>query len=85
MKRLFLAAAIAALMDAGAAMAEVPTYERNGFPITPHQFRVLGSESVRERAPASTLTLDGMPASPHQLKALGRDSPSRQDTSSSAS
>jgi hypothetical protein len=50
--------------------AELPTFERMGFPITAHQFSVLGSTDVKERSPAPTLTLADMPASPHQVTVL---------------
>jgi hypothetical protein len=49
-----------------------PTFERNGYPVTPLQLQVLGSESVEEQAPTSTLANEGMPASPHQLNVLRR-------------
>ena len=72
---LFSATAIGALMLGGANVAlaeEFPTFQPNGFPITPHQVQVLGAEEVRDRAPRSRLT-DGMPASQHQLRALRQD------------
>ena len=71
-------AVIAALMLGGAGAtkaAELPTYERDGFTITPHQLQVLEPDGVQERAPTSPLTLDGMPATPHQLSVLRRDTP----------
>jgi len=76
MRVLLSTAGIAALMLGGAemALAELPTFERNGFPITPHQIQVLGSTQVKEQAPTSTLTMDGMPASPHQLRVLRQES-----------
>jgi hypothetical protein len=58
------------LGGASAAAAELPTYEVAGFPITPHQFSVLGSRDVQERSAIPTLTLKGMPASPHQIAVL---------------
>src|SRR5262249_18543905 len=61
---------MAMLGGAVATAAEFPTYEHLGFPITPHQFSLLGSANVQERSPTSTLTLDGMPASPHQILVL---------------
>jgi hypothetical protein len=57
---------------AGARAAELPIYELMGFPISPHQFSVLGSAHVKERSPAPTLTLSGMPASPHYIAVLTR-------------
>jgi hypothetical protein len=72
MRNLFSIAAIAALMlgGAGAAAAELPTFEMMGFPITPHQVQVVGAAHVQERSPTPTLTLGGMPASPHQVAVL---------------
>ena len=65
-------AATAGLMlgGAGAAAAELPTYEVMGLPITPHQLAALGPANAQERAPAPTLLLAGMPASPHQIAVL---------------
>ena len=75
MRVLFSATAIGALMLGGATVTlaeEFPKFEPNGFPITPHQVQVLGSDEVRDRAPSSRFT-DGMPASRHQLRALRQD------------
>lgn len=67
------AVALLLLGSATAALAqEYPTFERNGFPLTPLQVQVLGSDRVRERPPPSILARDGMPASPHQLAVLRR-------------
>jgi hypothetical protein len=49
---------------------DFPIFERDGFPVTPLQFQVLGSDHVEEEAPITTPTRDGMPASPHQLSVL---------------
>ncbi|MBI5265325.1 MAG: hypothetical protein HY852_26325 [Bradyrhizobium sp.] len=72
MKRLFVSAAITLLMLRGAAVAaaELPTYERMGFPISAHQISVMGSANIEEASPAPTLTLGGMPASPHHIAVL---------------
>jgi hypothetical protein len=72
MKNYVVAAAAALIVaSAGAALADdLPTFERDGFPMTLHQTQTLGPEGVHEQPPASTLTLDGMPASPHQLLVL---------------
>jgi hypothetical protein len=72
MKNLFSIAALTAIMlhGAGAAAAELPTFELMGFPITTHQVAVLGPAHVRERLPTTTLTLGGIPASPHQVAVL---------------
>ena len=48
----------------------VPTYEVMGFPITPHQFSVVGSAHVEEQSPSPSLVMAGMPASPHQIAVL---------------
>jgi hypothetical protein len=71
-KNSFVIAAAATLMigGVGATAAELPSYEVAGFPITPHQFVVLGPANAQERAPAAALTLAGMPASPHQIAVL---------------
>ncbi len=68
--RFSIAATALMLGGAGAAAAELPTYEIMGFPVTPHQVSVVGSAHVQERAPTSTLTVAGMPASPHQIAVL---------------
>ena len=72
MKTLFAVAAAGTLMlsGTGASAAELPSYELAGFPISPHQFSVLGSANVEEQSPSSSLTLAGMPASPHQVAVL---------------
>jgi hypothetical protein len=54
----------------GASAGELPQYEVAGFPISPHQFSVLGSDSIQEQAPTPTLTPNGMPASPHQIAVI---------------
>jgi hypothetical protein len=83
MKRLFSRTALAVLMFGaiGAAVAEPPTFERNGFPVSPHQLQVLGPEGVQESAPVPTLNPGGMPASPHQLAVLrkAKDKPLSQE------
>jgi hypothetical protein len=59
------------LSGAVASAQELPTYEANGFPITPLQVSILGcSAQVQERAPTPALAMDGMPASPHQIAVL---------------
>jgi len=72
MKTLFAMAAAGTLMlsGAGASAAELPSYELTGFPITPHQFSVVGSANVKEQSPSPSLTVAGMPASPHQVAVL---------------
>jgi hypothetical protein len=74
MKKLLLIVAISAvsLGPAVAKAAELPSYELMGFPISPHQFSVLGSASIKEQSPSPSLTMAGMPASPHQVLVLTR-------------
>lgn len=71
MKQLSTAALGAALLlgGAGAALAEPPIFEINGYPVSRHQMIAVPTGLVRERAPAS-VTLGGMPASPHQVAVL---------------
>ncbi len=71
MKKLLLIGAIAVILDvAGAAAADLPTFELTGFPITPHQVAVVGAANVEEQSATPTLTLGGMPASSHQIAVL---------------
>jgi hypothetical protein len=74
MRNLFSVATIAVVVlgAAGAKAEELPTYELRGFPITQHQFSVVGSANIHEQSPTPTLTLGGMPASPHQVAVLTR-------------
>jgi hypothetical protein len=53
---------------ASATAVELPSYEV--FPITPHQFSVVGSAHVEEQSPSPSLMMAGMPASPHQVAVL---------------
>jgi hypothetical protein len=57
------------LGGAGVALAEYPTFEINGFPITRHQMIAVSTGLVRERAQAPS-TVAGMPASPHQIAVM---------------
>ena len=59
----------AVMLDSGSAAA-LPSYEVMGFPITPHQFSVVGSAHVEEQLPSPSLMMAGMPASPHQVAVL---------------
>jgi hypothetical protein len=72
MKSLFLIATAAALMSgaAGATAAELPTYQANGFPITPSQVAIIGAANVEQQSVTATLMLGDMPASPHQVAVL---------------
>jgi hypothetical protein len=66
-KTLTIAAAILTIASSTAAFAaELPTYEANGFPVSPLQVRVLGAAHVEQQTAAPT-TL----ASLHQAKVLG--------------
>jgi hypothetical protein len=66
-KTLTIAAAILTIAGSTAAFAaELPTYEANGFPVSPLQVSVLGAAHVEQQTAAPT-TL----ASLHQAKALG--------------
>ena len=67
---LSLAAVVIALSGAGAAAAELPIYELMGFPISQHQFSILGSANIKEQSPSPSLMMAGMPASPHQMAVL---------------
>ena len=58
------------MQDRASAAAVVPSYEVMGFPITPHQFSVVGSAHVEEQSPSPSLMMAGMPASPHQVAVL---------------
>ena len=60
---------LAAVLDRATATT-LPSYEVRGFPITPHQFSVLGSAHVEEQSPSPSLMMAGMPASPHQIAVL---------------
>jgi hypothetical protein len=73
MKRLVPFAGIGGLILNGvnvASAAELPTYELMSFPITPHQFSLLGSANIQEPSPTPTLMIRGMPASAHQIAVL---------------
>src|SRR5258705_5898140 len=74
-----IVAAVAAISVAGGTAgfaAELPSYEVNGFPISPVQAGLLGAADVREQSPASTTA-----ASPHQLSVL---TPHRKLTTATA-
>jgi hypothetical protein len=68
-KRFFIAAAVNLVLTAGnAAAAELPTFEKRGFPITAHQLQVIGTGDVLERSSAAGL--GSAPTSPHQRAIL---------------
>jgi hypothetical protein len=62
---------VAVLLDrASAAVVELPSYQLAGFPISSHQWSVVGSADIKEQSPSPLLTMAGMPASPHQVAVL---------------
>ena len=60
----------AVILDRASAATKLPSYELMGFPISQHQFSVLGSANIKEQSPSPSLTMAGMPASPHQVAVL---------------
>ena len=69
-KLLSIAIITVSLSGAVAKATELPSYELMGFPISPHQFSVLGSANIKEQSPSPSLTMAGMPASHHQVSVL---------------
>ncbi|MGY8631602.1 hypothetical protein RAD15_03770 [Bradyrhizobium sp. 14AA] len=66
-KTLTIAATILTIAGSTAAFAaELPTYEANGFPVSPLQVRVLGAAHVDQQVSAPITV-----ASVHQAKVLG--------------
>ncbi|MDD1522229.1 MULTISPECIES: hypothetical protein [Bradyrhizobium] len=72
MKKMFLMAAVAAVMVVGSQIeaAELPSFEMKGLPITRHQVAVMGAQNVKQESATPTLMYGGMPASPHQVAVL---------------
>ena len=62
----------AVMPDRASAAIKLPSYELMGFPISVHQFSLLGSANIKEQSPSPALTMAGMPASPHQVSVLTR-------------
>jgi hypothetical protein len=56
--------------DKASATIKLPSYELMGFPISQHQFSILGPANIKEQSPSPSLTMAGMPASPHQVAVL---------------
>ena len=56
--------------DGASATIKLPSYELMGFPISQHQFSILGLAKIKEQSPSPSLTMAGMPASPHQVAVL---------------
>ncbi|PIT00467.1 hypothetical protein TSA1_06615 [Bradyrhizobium nitroreducens] len=71
-KTLSIAAAILAIAGSSAAFAaELPTYEANGFPVSPLQVRVLGAAHVEQQTAAPTTVASVLQAkvlSPRKVK-----------------
>ena len=61
---------IAVMLDGASTVTKLPSYELMGFPISPHQFSLLGAANIKEQSPTPMLTMAGMPASPHQVAVL---------------
>jgi hypothetical protein len=59
-----------AMAHRASAAIKLPSYELMGFPISQHQFSILGSANIKEQSPSPSLTMAGMPASPHQVAVL---------------
>ncbi|WP_424630518.1 hypothetical protein [Bradyrhizobium sp. SYSU BS000235] len=59
----FAAAVMATAVSTAAFAGELPTYEANGFPITPVQVGVLGGAHVQQQAAAPTGVLTAHQAS----------------------
>ena len=66
-KTLTIAATVLTIAGATSAFAaELPTYEANGFPVSPLQVRVLGAGHVEQQVTAPATV-----ASVHQVRVLG--------------
>ncbi|MCK1360499.1 hypothetical protein [Bradyrhizobium sp. 199] len=79
-KTLSIAAAILTIAGSTAAFAaELPTYEANGFPVSPLQVRVLGAAHVEQQIAAPTSV-----ASVHQAKVLSSRKVKTADVTTSA-
>ena len=73
MKTVIWMTATAALLLCGFAVVAqtLPSYESNGFPITPLQAQAVGSKGMQERLSDPTLAGGDIQASPHQAAVLG--------------
>ena len=74
MKTLITMTAGAALLLCGATTGlaqTLPSYESNGFPITPLQAQAVGSKGMQEQLSDPTLAGGDIQASPHQAAVLG--------------
>ena len=72
MKTLFAITVTGTLVLSGidASATELPSYELAGFPISPHQWSVVGSANIKSNPPSPSLTMVGMPASPNQVAVM---------------
>ena len=61
---------IAGLTFAGNSVAQSPTFETGGFPLSVHQAQVSAQTVVREQVAAPVVTENGMPMSPVQILVL---------------
>ncbi|WP_027572212.1 hypothetical protein [Bradyrhizobium sp. WSM1743] len=79
-KTLSIAAAILTIAGGTAAVAaELPTYEANGFPVSPLQVRVLGAAHVEQQVAAPS------PVAPiHQAKVLSAGKAKTADVTTGA-
>jgi hypothetical protein len=87
MRKLLVMAATMVLVPiaAAASAAELPSYALAGFPISPHQWSVVGSANIKEQSPNPSLTMADMPASPHQVAVLTpRPRPTEELTAANA-
>jgi hypothetical protein len=65
-----MAAAMLIASGAGAMAAELPTYQAQGFPISPVQVQLVGAARVQEQPPLATATPDGSSVTPLQISVL---------------
>jgi hypothetical protein len=77
------AAAALSLLAAAPALAEYPTFQLNGMPITRHQAQLVGSAHVKEMLPAPQARAT-VPASPHQAQLLAPRQPVERKLAASA-
>jgi hypothetical protein len=76
------AAAALSLLAAGPALAEYPTFQLDGLPITRHQAQLIGSAHLKEMLPAPRATAT-MAASPHQALVLTPRKPAERQLAAS--
>ena len=66
---LSIAAAVSIVGSAAALAGELPTYQVNGFPVSPVQVQLLGAANAQENVQGQAAS--AIAASPHQLSVLG--------------